>query len=241
MQKAQTVDDLSEKEQIERIRGWWNENGNYVIVGVVVGVGLLFGINYWRNQTLNTQLGASSQFEALANEVAENRLEPAQEIAAGIYADYPDTIYAAQTRLAMARLYMDQGRDQEASDELRALLATGGDSEMQLVARLRLARILLYQGKAEEVLALLDGHMDNAFAPRFREVLGDAYFELGRFDEARDAYQAAVTDERANQLIDTALVNMKINDLPEAGSTAASPEPATDPNAADESGDESDE
>ena len=130
------MDDLSEKEQIERIRGWWNENGNYVIVGVVVGVGLLFGINYWRNQTLNTQLGASIQFEELANEVAENRLEPAQAIAAGIYAQYPDTIYAAQTRLAMARLYMDQGRDQEASDELRALLASGGDSEMQLVGPL---------------------------------------------------------------------------------------------------------
>lgn len=235
------MDDLSEKEQIERIRGWWNENGNYVIVGVVVGVGLLFGINYWRNQTLNTQLGASIQFEELANEVAENRLEPAQAIAAGIYAQYPDTIYAAQTRLAMARLYMDQGRDQEASDELRALLASGGDSEMQLVARLRLARILLYQGKAEEVLTLLEGHLDNAFAPRYQEVLGDAYVEAGRYGEARDAYQAALSDPRANQLVDTALVNMKINDLPEAEGTAAAPEPAAEPNAADDSGEENGE
>lgn len=235
------MDDLSEKEQIERIRGWWNENGNYVIVGVVVGVGLLFGINYWRNQTQNTQLGASTQFEELANEVAENRLEPAQEIATGIYEQYPDTIYAAQTRLAMARLYMDQGRDQEASDELRALLASSRDSEMQLVARLRLARILLYQGKAEEVLAMLEGHMDNAFAPRYQEVLGDAYFEVGRYGEARDAYQAALSDPRANQLVDTALVNMKINDLPEAEGTAAAPEPAADPNAADDSGDENGE
>jgi len=235
------VDDLSEKEQIERIRGWWNENGNYVIVGIVVGVGLLFGINYWRNQTLNTQLGASTQFEELANEVAENRLEPAQEIAAGIYAQYPDTIYAAQTRLAMARLYMDQGRDQEASDELRALLASGGDSEMQLVARLRLARIFLYQGKAEEVLTLLEGRVDNAFAPRYQEVLGDAYFEVGRYGEARDAYQAALSDPRANQLLDTALVNMKINDLPEAEGTAAAPEPATDPSAADDPGEENGE
>ena len=235
------MDDLSEKEQIERIRGWWNENGNYVIVGVVVGVGLLFGINYWRNQTLNTQLGASTQFEELANEVAENRLEPAQAIAAGIYAQYPDTIYAAQTRLAMARLYMDQGRDQEASDELRALLASGGDSEMQLVARLRLARILLYQGKAEEVLTLLEGHVDNAFAPRYQEVLGDAYFEVGRYGEARDAYQAALSDPRANQLLDTALVNMKINDLPEAEGTAAASEPATDPSASDDPGEENGE
>jgi len=228
------VEELSEKEQIEQIRNWWSENGNYVVVGVVVGAGLLFGINYWRNQTLHTQLEASARFEELASEIADNRLEPAEQLAAGIYADYGDTVYAGHTHLAMARLYMDQGRDQEAAEELRALLAAGGDSEIQLVGRLRLARILLYQGKAEEVLTLVGDRTDTAFAPRYQEVLGDAYVDLGRYDEARAAYRAALDDERAQQLIDVALVNMKLNDLPETAPAGAEPPAASEP--ADESG-----
>ncbi|MDH4106976.1 MAG: tetratricopeptide repeat protein [Gammaproteobacteria bacterium] len=235
------MDDLSEKEQIERIRGWWSENGTYVIVGIIVGSGLLFGINYYRNQTLDTQLEASSQFEALAQEVAENRLEPAQEIAAGIYADYPDSIYAAQTRLAMARLYMDQGRDQEAAAELQALLASGGNSEIQLVGRLRLARILLYQGKPEAVLTLLDGQEESAFSARFQEVRGDAYADLGRYAEARTAYAAALADERSSQLIDTALVNMKVSDLPDDAAAEMPVDPTAEAGTPDETGDETGE
>ena len=35
------MDDLSEKEQIEQMRAWWSEYGNYVIGGIVVGIGLM--------------------------------------------------------------------------------------------------------------------------------------------------------------------------------------------------------
>ena len=41
------MDDLlSEKEQIEQMRAWWSEYGNYVLSGVALGAIILFGINY---------------------------------------------------------------------------------------------------------------------------------------------------------------------------------------------------
>jgi predicted negative regulator of RcsB-dependent stress response len=47
------VDDLlSEKEQIEQMRSWWSEYGNYVIGGIVIGAGLLFGINQYQASKL---------------------------------------------------------------------------------------------------------------------------------------------------------------------------------------------
>lgn len=220
------MDDLSEKEQIERLRAWWRENGNYVLIGIVVGLGLLFGVNQWRAKKLETELEASTRFESLAESVGNNRLEQAETIAGEIHRDFGDTIYSDQAHLAMARLYMDQGRDQDAADELQALLEGAVDENMRLLARLRLARVLLYQDRAEEVIALVEGHTDNAFAPRLNEVLGDAYFELGRFDDAEAAYLAVVTDERASQLVDVDLVQMKINDLPEDGAAAEEGAPA---------------
>lgn len=207
---------LTEKEQIDEIRAWWKENGNYVIAGLVLGIGGIFGFNQWKNAQLNTQLEASTLYEALVVEVAEDRLEPAEKIAADIYSNYAETVYASEARLAMARLFMDQGRDQDAATVLQELVSdSGGHREVQMVGRVRLAKVLLYQGKNDEVLALLEGRPDDAFAPRYNEVIGDAHLALGNYNDAQTAYRAALAGTGAAQMLDTGLVQMKINDLPE--------------------------
>ena len=206
---------LSEKEQIDRMRSWWSDNGAYIVVGAIIGIGGIFGLNQWRSSQLDMQVEASNLFEAMAEEIAENRLEPAESLAADMYADYAGTIYADQSHLAMARLYMDQGRDQDAAAELEALLAGDGNAEMQMVARLRLAKILLFQDKPDEVLQLLEAHTDTGMGPRFNEAIGDAHAELGAYEAAEEAYMAALSDPLASQLVDTALLQMKISDLPD--------------------------
>ena len=122
-------------------------------------------------------------------------LDAASVAATELFADYAATIYAAQARLAMARLYMDKGRDQDAADVLRVLVESGGDNEIQLIGRLRLAKVLLYQDKAEEVVDLLQGQGEHAFAARYSEVLGDAYTALGSYAEAEAAYTVALDDD----------------------------------------------
>lgn len=224
------MEDLSEREQIEVIRSWWKENGTYVVLGIVIGVGGIFGLNQWRSSQLETQIAASTLFEELAEEIAENRLEPAETLAGKMYGDYGATIYADQARLAMARLYMDQGRDEDAAAELQALLDGDGDPQMKLVARMRLAKVYLYQDKAEDVIALLEGHEDSGFAARFNEALGDAHRQLGAFEQAEEAYMAALGDPLASQLVDSTLLQMKLGDLPDAlpEGTVITPEGASD-------------
>lgn len=214
------MDDLSEKEQIDQIRGWWSENGSYVIAGIVLGVGSILGYNYWQSSQVESRVAASTVFESLTNEVADNDLDGAEAIAAELWSDHGDTIYADQARLAMARLYMDQGRDQDAAGALRSLIDSGNNEEMQLVARLRLAKIYLYQGRPEEVAALLDGYDDSGFAARYLETIGDARYAMGEFDAAEEAYLAALEAPQATQLIDVALVQMKIADMPDDAAAA---------------------
>ncbi len=211
---------LSEKEQLEEMRAWWKENGSYVIAGLVLGVGGIFGFNQWKSSQLDTQLEASALYELLVDEVAEDRLEPAEVIATDIYADYAETIYADEARLAMARVYMGQGRDEDAAAVLRDLLSDGNNIDFKQVGRIRLAKILLYQNKADEVLALLEGQASSGFAARFNELIGDAYFAKGQYQDAEASYQAALADPNAAQVLDSALVQMKIFDLP-AGTAPA--------------------
>jgi predicted negative regulator of RcsB-dependent stress response len=222
------VDDLlSEKEQIDQMRAWWSEYGNYVIGGVVAGALILFGINYYQSSKLNAQLEASALFETLAEHVVDGKLDDAESVAAEIETAYANTIYASQSKLAMARLYMDKNRDQDAADELNELLALSGAEQVKDIARLRLARIYLYQDKAQEVIDLLQGQDNEAFAGRYAEVRGDAYAALGQVAEAETEYQAALTDPMSSQTIDRALLQWKILDLPEAEEPAVE-EPAVE-------------
>ena len=213
------MDDLlSEKEQIEKMRTWWSDYGWYVIGGVVLGAAILFGINYYQSQTVKAEVAASVLYDEITEHVVNGDLEAAELSAATLNSEFGDSSYAAQSKLAMARLYMDKNRDQDAVQALNDLLAVSGSEHLKHVARVRLAKILLYQGKPEEVLTLLEGQENAAFAARYAEERGDAYVALGRYDEARTSYQAALGE--AQPTVDQGLIQLKLMDLPaESAST----------------------
>lgn len=210
------MDDLqSEKEQIEEMRAWWSEYGRVVIAGIVIAIGGLIGYSQYTDSQTASQLAASELFETLVSHIVDGDLDDAESVADDLANDYADTSYAAQSRLAMARLYMDQNRDQDAADVLNELLTMGADEGLTNIGRLRLARVLLYQDKPQDVADLLEGTNVDAFAGLTDELLGDAYTALGRYDDAGDAYRRALADPSPNPTIDRALVQMKLVDLPE--------------------------
>jgi len=222
------VDDLlSEKEQIEQFRSWWSEYGAYVIGGIVIGAGLLFGINYYQNAKLTAQLNASTAYEALLVQIVDGDLDEAEVTAHEIASLYGETSYVGQAGLAMARLYMDKNRDLDAADALKAVIDGNANDELKHVARLRMARIYLYQDKAQEVVDLLATQDAGAFAAAYGEILGDAYAALGRIAEAEDAYQKILMGTSSQSSVDQQLVQWKALDLPVVAPEAAEPEPLT--------------
>jgi len=218
------VDDLqSEKEQLDEMRAWWTEYGRYVIAGVVIAVGLLFGFNQYESSKLAAQVEASVLYESLTEYVADGDLDGAESVAEDLATNYANTAYAAQSNFAMAKLYMDKNRDQDAADVLNELLVVRGNEALKQVGRLRLARILLYQDKAQEVVDLLADQDDEAFAALFAEVRGDAFAALGQVAAAGDEYRVALAD--TSQTINRGIVQMKLVDLPDAPDESVAPEP----------------
>jgi len=219
------VDDLlSEKEQIENMRTWWSEYGNYVIAGVAIGVILLYGINRFQTAKLDAQYAASALYDELTNLVVDGDVDTAETVIAQMMADYAETSYAAQSRLAMARLYMDENRDQDAANVLSDLVANNVGEEFKQVGRIRLAKIFLYQDKASDVVDLLEGMDQGAFAARNAEVLGDAYVALGRDRDAREAYQRALAETGGGATVNQQFVQLKLLDLPQESFAAPADE-----------------
>lgn len=226
IQKAVEVEDLSEKEQLDAIRDWWSENGSYVMGGIVVGIVVIFGWNRWQTGLADAEIAASTLFEDIMESAALNLVDNAEPPAEELFREYPDSAYASQGRLALARLYMDSGRDQDAADVLQPLVDLPPDDQLALVGRLRMAQILLYQEKPQDVVDLVGGLPPTAFDPRFSEFLGDAYVALERYSEAETAYRAAMSDNPMAPTVDVTLVQLKINDLPSPDQAATGAEVA---------------
>ena len=86
---------------------------------------------------------------------------------------------------------------------------------MKNLARVRLLKVLLAEGKASEALALINGLEGSArarFEAAFQELKGDAYVALGQEREARTAYKKAIEFGRKSRFL-----NLKIEDLPVPG------------------------
>tara|TARA_A200000159_G_C7177311_1_gene278012 strand:- start:30 stop:713 length:684 start_codon:yes stop_codon:yes gene_type:complete len=206
---------LSEKEQIQYIREWWQENRSYILTALIIVIGGVTGNNAWKSSVTEKQLSASSLYESLAVEISENNLEAGEMIADQISEDYSDTVYYEKAKLAMAYFYMSQSRDEDAANSLRNILSKSSDSELSLIAEMRLAKIMLYQKKYQEVIDMLKGNIGHAFETKYSELLGDAYFGLEEFDKAEFAYMAALKNTNQAQIVDASLIQMKINDLPD--------------------------
>lgn len=206
---------LSEKEQIQYIREWWQENRSYILTALIIVIGGITGNNAWKSSIIEKQLSASSLYESLAVEISENNLEAGEIITDQISEDYSDTVYFEKAKLAMAYFYMSQSRDEDAANSLRSILSKSSDSELSLIAEMRLAKIMLYQKKYQEVIDMLKGNTGHAFETKYSELLGDAYFGLDEFDKAEFAYMTALQNTNQVQIVDASLIQMKINDLPD--------------------------
>lgn len=225
------MNDLSEKEQIQEIRAWWAENGRFVIAGVVLGIAAIFGWNQWRSSVEETRIEASNLFEDIMVAAFNGDLGAAEAAAGELFDNYQRTVYPDQARLALARIYMDKGRDQDAADVLRELIVPDDETEIQMLGRLRLAKVLLYQGKSGEVIELLKDRSESGFYARYNEVLGDAYVAEGAYAEAQAAYEAALSENPQLSTVDNNLIQLKLNDLPdltELAATSAAIEAAID-------------
>jgi predicted negative regulator of RcsB-dependent stress response len=92
------------------------------------------------------------------------------------------------------------------------MLENTSDEYLAMIARTRLARLMVSAGRHDEAMEVLDGVEAGSFAARFSEIRGDIYYAQGDSDSARTAYNQALNSEQSD-LVDRSLVQMKLDDL----------------------------
>jgi predicted negative regulator of RcsB-dependent stress response len=216
-------DVLDEHEQGELVQKWLRENAAAIIVGIVLGLVLIFGWNQWKVHSAQQDAEAAAKFQALTDASSDGNVDDARKTASTLREEHPKSIYAA---LAALRGAEDAARRNDlatAASELEWARQHVPDGALAALVTLRSARVKLAQGEAEAAIKLVDGLPRDSYAATAGELRGDALLKLGRADEARRAYEGALAtlDPQAPA---RALLQMKLDDV--GGATAAPATPA---------------
>jgi predicted negative regulator of RcsB-dependent stress response len=226
------VEDLTDNEREEQLRRWWSDNWAWIIGGVALGLALLAGWQYWQRHQVQVAERDLASYQAVLEGLDSNQRDVAGQKADALRKEHPASPYADQADLALARVAAERGELDEAARRLGLVADNSKDPELRIVARTRLARVLVAQGKPDEALALLDPAQAGAFAAYVREIRGDAYKAKGDADAARREYDAAlVTPDAEKTGLDARYVELKRDALgiaaaPAAAAAAPVPAPA---------------
>jgi predicted negative regulator of RcsB-dependent stress response len=215
------VDDyLSEKEQWEWLKAQVRVNAPAALLAIGVFAAGFFGLRWWHEHQDARQLAAGGKYMQMVQSLERGDRTQALVLLGELERDYAGSAYTDQARLLAARVYVDEAQLDHAASELATVAEHSKDHDLALIARLRLARVQIAQGKPDTALATLGSAIDaGAFAARYHEVRGDAWYTKG--DKA-----AALTEYRSAQSAglegtDTALLQLKIADLESAAPPAA--------------------
>lgn len=214
----------SDEEQVEALKKWWKENGTAALVGIAVGLMLLFGWRGWQTYLQQQAELASVQYEKMLDLVEKEKVGEAKEVATALLTNHSDSGYAALTALILAQQDLKDGQIESSQARLQWVIEQAKLPEFTHLARLRLGRLLLSQQKFAEANALLKEVKTDEFKVGFAELRGDIAFAQGQIAVARTAYQEALNDKDIIGEVKK-LVQMKLEDLgPETVIFASAPD-----------------
>lgn len=179
------IDDLlDEHEQGERVRGWLRNNGAGLAGGVLIGLALIFGWQWWQKRTHLQDQQAYDRYDQASKAVAAGDLAKAKAEVSAMGAD--SGVYGTLAQLSLAKAQVDGKKLDEAIATLRAIKP---EPALRSVVNQRLARLLIETGKPDEAVKVIG---ESSLASDL-EIRGDALLAAGKQEEAKAAYLKALT------------------------------------------------
>jgi len=190
--------DLEEQEQIDALKHFWRDYGRLIIVAVlafVLGVG---GIQGWKYYKVSRAEEASVQYAKLEQAIAKGDVNEIRNVGGDIITNYGKTVYGPMAALVVAKTDHDAGDLDKAAERLGWAVDNANSDDVKMVARLRLAAVLLDQDKTDDALKQLDKEVSPAFVGAYADLRGDVLVAQGKIAEAKAQYKKALEQSGAD-------------------------------------------
>ena len=227
------ADHITEEEQIEALKRWWDENGKQVVLAIVLTVGGYFGWQVWTDhlddQTAAASLVYQEMLENMDGAAAGDVLDADKQseislLAETLKQDYSNTQYAFYAALIKAKLAVESTDLSAAAVELQWAMDNADEAVNENIARLRLARVEAAAGNLDTALQLVQGVDAGELKSAFDEAKGDFYQQQGNAGAAYTAYEAAMMGIDAGNSSASQLLQLKISQVKPVASKAVEAE-----------------
>ena len=203
----------TEEEQVRALKDWFRQYGLFIVVGLIIGVGGVFGVRAWDAHKLQQAQQASAQYDGLTNTAKTADFPATKAAAEKLMSEFPASPYAVQAALSLAALAVDQGEAEVAKEKLQWVLNSDALPAMKDVARLRMARIVLnIDNDAETAGTILSVDGSPEFAVLYNELRGDVAVAQKDYAAAREQYDLAL-ENWDEDLGSNDLLRMKRDDV----------------------------
>ena len=180
-------DFLSEEEQLEKLKNWWNENGTSVIVGLLLAIGGVVGWRWYEGARTSEAESASDLYAAFVSAEGDARAGIADKIDSEI----TGTSYQVLSLFHRSRDAATEGDIAAAESYLNQVISIDAGDLLTDTARVRLARLQQQQDKSEAALTTLSAVREEGFRAQVLELKGDIHLVRGEVELAHESYVAA--------------------------------------------------
>jgi predicted negative regulator of RcsB-dependent stress response len=184
--------DLEEQEQLDELKAWWKAYGKMISNGLLALLVLYAAFQGWKHYQTKQSVDASTEYQALQVIDAKD-IKAIQSKAAVIMDKYSATPYAGRAALFVAKTNYSANDIKSAKAQLEWTIKNAKESSVSAIASLQLANILAEEKDYQAALKLLEAPHDAGFDGLFSDLKGDVLVGLGKNDEAKAAYQHALT------------------------------------------------
>ncbi|MEQ1583801.1 MAG: tetratricopeptide repeat protein, partial [Candidatus Nitrotoga sp.] len=185
--------DLQEQEQVDAFKAWWKDNGKWLLIAVAVAISGFAAMQGWQFYKEKKMAEASTLYAELEKQLTSNDPKRINDAGQAVIDKFGSTAYAPRAALLAAQVNIQTKDIARAKTQLEWVIQHADETGLQNLARLKLASVLLDEKNYAEALKLLDAKHAESFMGLYADLKGDVLNAQGKADEARAAYQLALT------------------------------------------------
>jgi len=204
-------EEYDDYEQEQLVKQWLKDNWFTIVAGIALGVGAIYGYNYWLGSKELKRVEAAQQYTEVDQLLQLKENDEAAQMISKLEGDFGNSLYSVEARMELAKKYMEAENLDAAIQQYQLILDSKPERSLAEISRLRLARLKTSAGQYNEANALLDFVRSEAYASMIDEIRGDILQAQGQTGQAADAYQLALNSGEGYS--GRAILEMKLADI----------------------------